>query len=51
MGSHQGTPEFFAQVAAERDALEPFIADYADFGSTRGAQVLEIGVGLGSDFV
>jgi SAM-dependent methyltransferase len=46
-----GTPEFFADVAASRDRLEPFIADYADFASTRGQQVLEIGVGLGSDFI
>lgn len=49
--AEEGTPEFFAQVAAERDSLEPFIADYADFDSTRGKRVLEIGVGLGSDFI
>ncbi|HWM12446.1 MAG TPA: class I SAM-dependent methyltransferase [Solirubrobacteraceae bacterium] len=47
----EGTPEFFAQVAAARDELEPFIADYADFASTRGQSVLEIGVGVGSDFI
>ena len=47
----EGTPEFFAQVAAARDELEPFIADYADFASTRGRRVLEIGVGVGSDFI
>jgi ubiquinone/menaquinone biosynthesis C-methylase UbiE len=49
--AEEGTPEFFAQVAAERDALEPFIADYADFASTKGQRVLEIGVGVGSDFI
>jgi SAM-dependent methyltransferase len=49
--AHEGTPEFFAQVAAARDKLEPFIADYADFASARGQSVLEIGVGVGSDFV
>jgi SAM-dependent methyltransferase len=49
--AQEGTPEFFAQVAATRDALEPFIPDYADFESTRGRRVLEIGVGLGSDFI
>jgi SAM-dependent methyltransferase len=47
----EGTPEFFAQVSAARDELEPFIADYADFASTRGESVLEIGVGVGSDFI
>jgi SAM-dependent methyltransferase len=49
--AQEGTPEFFAQVAAKRDAREPFIADYADFDSTKGQHVLEIGVGLGSDFL
>lgn len=46
-----GTPEFFAEVAAARDRLEPFIERYAGFSSTAGRRVLEIGVGLGSDFV
>ena len=49
--AREGTPEFFAQVAAKRDSLEPFIADFADFGSTRHERVLEIGVGVGSDFI
>jgi ubiquinone/menaquinone biosynthesis C-methylase UbiE len=49
--AQEGTPEFFAQVAAQRDALEPFIPKYADFASTRGQEVLEIGVGAGSDFI
>lgn len=35
--------------AAERYRLEPFILPFADFGSTRGKKVLEIGVGLGAD--
>jgi SAM-dependent methyltransferase len=46
-----GTPEFFAQVAAARDRLEPYISDFADFGSSAGQKVLEIGVGLGSDHI
>jgi ubiquinone/menaquinone biosynthesis C-methylase UbiE len=49
--AEEGTPEFFAQIAAERNRLEPFISGYADFGSTRGQTVLEIGVGAGSDFI
>jgi SAM-dependent methyltransferase len=49
--AEEGTPEFFAQVAATRDALEPFIGQYAEFESSRGKRVLEIGVGVGSDFI
>src|SRR4051794_8980338 len=47
----EGTAEFFAQVERKRDALEPFIARYADFALVRGQRVLEIGVGAGTDFV
>ena len=46
----QGTPEYFAEVDRARDRLEPFIARYADFAGTAGQRVLEIGVGLGTDF-
>lgn len=45
-----GTPEFFAQVERRRDELEPHIARFADFASARGERVLEIGIGLGTDF-
>jgi SAM-dependent methyltransferase len=47
----EGTPEFYAQVTRKREALEPFIAEYADFSSTRDQRVLEIGTGLGTDLV
>jgi len=47
----EGTPEFFAEVERSRDALEPFIAQYARFAQTSGCRVLEIGTGLGTDFV
>jgi ubiquinone/menaquinone biosynthesis C-methylase UbiE len=46
-----GTREFFAQVEAERDRLEPYIHDFAQFERWRGKDVLEVGVGLGTDFV
>jgi SAM-dependent methyltransferase len=46
-----GTPEFFAQIEERRDALEPHIAAFADFDEARGREVLEIGVGAGTDFV
>jgi SAM-dependent methyltransferase len=47
----EGTREYFAQIERRRNELEPFIADYADFRGTRGVRVLEVGVGLGTDFV
>lgn len=47
----EGTPEFFEEVAAARDRLEPYIARFAAFDDTAGKEVLEIGVGLGSDHV
>lgn len=47
----EGTPEFFAQVERRREELEPFIADFADFEAARDKSVLDIGVGVGTDFV
>lgn len=47
----EGTPEYFAQVERRRYELEPFIEEFADFASTRDRDVLEIGVGLGTDHV
>lgn len=46
-----GSREFFAQVERTRYKLEPQIPHFADFAGARGQEVLEIGVGLGSDFV
>ncbi len=45
-----GTPEFFAEVERERYRLEPFIPAFAEFERWRDARVLEVGVGLGTDF-
>jgi SAM-dependent methyltransferase len=47
----EGSTEFFAQVEHERYQLEPYIAEYADFAGAQDRRVLEIGVGLGTDFV
>jgi SAM-dependent methyltransferase len=47
----EGTSEFFAEVERTRTELEPFIDHYARFDETRGHDVLEIGVGLGTDFI
>jgi ubiquinone/menaquinone biosynthesis C-methylase UbiE len=47
----EGSPEYFNDIERKRRELEPFIDRYADFAATRGKEVLEIGVGLGTDFV
>lgn len=44
-----GTPEFFARVEAHRYEKEWHIPAAADFASTRGLRVLEIGCGMGTD--
>lgn len=49
--SPEGTREFFAEIERRRYELEPFIARYARFDEAAGKRVLEIGVGLGTDFV
>jgi len=41
--------EGYLQQLQVRYELEPYIVDFADFPSTRGKRVLEIGVGLGAD--
>jgi ubiquinone/menaquinone biosynthesis C-methylase UbiE len=46
-----GSRAFFDQVEAERNRLEPFIPSFAEFEHWRGKKVLEVGVGLGTDFV
>jgi ubiquinone/menaquinone biosynthesis C-methylase UbiE len=46
----EGEPEFYDQVERRRDELEPHIATFANFEGARGLRLLEIGVGLGTDF-
>ena len=47
----EGTRQFYDQVEDERNRLEPFIAAFADFASARDRALLEIGVGVGTDFI
>ncbi len=49
--AEEGTPEYYAQIERRRYELEPFIHRFAEFGSTHGQKVLEIGVGLGTDHI
>lgn len=46
-----GTAEFYSSVERERYRLEPYIDEFAEFERWRARRVLEIGVGLGTDFV
>lgn len=46
-----GSREFYADVERRRYELEPFIPGFAGFEQWRGKRVLEVGVGLGTDFV
>src|SRR5829696_6983275 len=47
----EGSAEFFAEIERARNELEPYIAEYADFAGSAGKRVLEIGIGLGTDFI
>jgi len=47
----EGTREYFEEVERARYELEPFLPRFADFDGARGKRLLEIGVGLGTDFV
>jgi ubiquinone/menaquinone biosynthesis C-methylase UbiE len=44
-------PGSFDSHARARYQLEPFIHEFAQFESARGLRVLEIGVGMGSDYL
>jgi len=46
-----GSVEYYEDIERKRYALEPFIPSFAEFHRWRGKRVLEVGVGLGSDFV
>lgn len=46
-----GTPQFFSRIQEHRYEKEWHIPQAADFSSTRGLRVLEIGCGVGTDGV
>ena len=43
--------EAFEAHARERYRLEPYIHDFARFSSSKGLKVLEVGVGMGADYL
>jgi ubiquinone/menaquinone biosynthesis C-methylase UbiE len=46
-----GDREDFESHSRARYALEPYIHEFAKFSSAKGLQVLEIGVGMGADYL
>jgi SAM-dependent methyltransferase len=48
-GAAVGSPDFFAEVAARRYALEPDIPEIVGFERWAGKDVLEAGCGIGTD--
>lgn len=45
-----GSAEYYEDIERKRYRLEPFIPSFAEFQKWRGKRVLEVGVGLGTDF-
>lgn len=43
--------EFFREVEAERYRRQPFVFSFAQFPHFSGKKVMEVGVGLGIDFL
>ena len=46
-----GTIEFLRALERQRDDLEPYIREFAEFDRWKGKKVLEVGFGAGVDFV
>ena len=46
-----GTHQDFEAHAQARYGLEPFIPKFAQFADSRGLRVLEVGVGMGADYL
>jgi ubiquinone/menaquinone biosynthesis C-methylase UbiE len=45
----RGSHEYFAEIEAEKDRLEPYLPAFAGFGASGGLDVLEVGCGVGTD--
>jgi len=47
----EGSLEYFEAITENRNELEPFIAEYAQFDKWAGKKILEVGCGAGSDLL
>lgn len=47
----EGSLEYFEAIAKNRNQLEPFIAEYAQFEKWAGKKILEVGCGVGTDLL
>jgi len=47
----EGTKDYYDAIERRRNELEPFLPEYADFAGAAGKRLLEIGVGIGTDFI
>lgn len=47
----EGTKEYYDAIEQRRNELEPFLPAVADFAGAKGKTLLEIGVGIGTDFI
>lgn len=47
----EGTREYYEAVLDNKNRLDPFVAEYAEFGRWKGKSVLEVGCGVGSDLI
>lgn len=47
----EGSLEYFEAIAENRNELEPFIAEHAQFEKWAGKKILEVGYGVGSDLL
>ena len=45
----RGSHEYFAEIEAEKDRLEPYLPAFAGFAASAGLDVLEVGCGVGTD--
>jgi ubiquinone/menaquinone biosynthesis C-methylase UbiE len=50
-GAPEGTREYYDAIERRRNELEPFLPEIADFAGAAGKTLLEIGVGIGTDFI
>jgi SAM-dependent methyltransferase len=47
--SERGTLSYFREIERAKDRLEPYVHGFAEFGRWGGADVLEVGCGVGTD--